>query len=296
MTGYWQRPDETAKVIDKDGWFATGDVGVMDETRLRADRRSQEGHDPGLRLQRVPERDRGRAWRCIPACSNARRSASPTTKSGEAVKLFVVKKDPALTADDAHPALPRAPHRLQGAARRRVPHRAAEDQRRQDPAPRAARRGQAEAAMTPARVPATGDDPTVHASRQGSRCCASCRCRRREPARRHLRRLDHGAGRHRGRRGGRATCARSRGHRRREFVHVQAARCSSATSSRSTPRSRASDARRSRSTSRCTRSAIRSDQVTVQGDRGQSHLCRGRCNRPSASSAPRRDGFAAVPG
>ncbi len=31
MAGYWQRPDETAKVMDKDGWFATGDIGVMDE-------------------------------------------------------------------------------------------------------------------------------------------------------------------------------------------------------------------------------------------------------------------------
>ena len=31
MAGYWQRQDETDKVIDKDGWFATGDIGVMDE-------------------------------------------------------------------------------------------------------------------------------------------------------------------------------------------------------------------------------------------------------------------------
>lgn len=31
MRGYWQRPDETAKVIDADGWLATGDIGVMDE-------------------------------------------------------------------------------------------------------------------------------------------------------------------------------------------------------------------------------------------------------------------------
>ncbi|WP_186120734.1 AMP-binding protein, partial [Burkholderia gladioli] len=31
MRGYWQRPDETAKVIDADGWLGTGDIGVMDE-------------------------------------------------------------------------------------------------------------------------------------------------------------------------------------------------------------------------------------------------------------------------
>ena len=31
MAGYWGRPDETAKVIDKNGWLATGDIGVMDE-------------------------------------------------------------------------------------------------------------------------------------------------------------------------------------------------------------------------------------------------------------------------
>ena len=100
----------------------------------------------------------------------------PDDKSGEAVKLFVVKKDEALTAEDADQALPRAPHRLQVPARRRVPHRAAEDQRRQDPAPRAARRrrrrrvaGTEPAALTLAvtRI-AAGRSP----------CCASCRCRR----------------------------------------------------------------------------------------------------------------------
>ena len=31
MAGYWQRPEETAKIIDRDGWLATGDIGVMDE-------------------------------------------------------------------------------------------------------------------------------------------------------------------------------------------------------------------------------------------------------------------------
>ena len=60
MKGYWQRPEETAKVIDADGWLHTGDMAKMDETRLLLHRRPQEGHDPGVGLQRVPERGRGR--------------------------------------------------------------------------------------------------------------------------------------------------------------------------------------------------------------------------------------------
>jgi long-chain acyl-CoA synthetase len=31
MAGYWNRPDETAKVLDDNGWLATGDIGIMDE-------------------------------------------------------------------------------------------------------------------------------------------------------------------------------------------------------------------------------------------------------------------------
>ena len=59
MAGYWNRPEETANVMTADGYFRTGDIGVMDEQRLHQDRRPQEGHDPGLRLQRLSERDRG---------------------------------------------------------------------------------------------------------------------------------------------------------------------------------------------------------------------------------------------
>ena len=66
----------------------------------------------------------------------------PDTKSGEAVKLFVVKKDASLTADEV---LQHCREHLTGykmPARGRVPHGPAEDQRRQDPAARAARRGE----------------------------------------------------------------------------------------------------------------------------------------------------------
>ncbi len=59
MAGYWNRPDETAKVMTADGYFRTGDIGVMYARRLHQDRRPQEGHDPGLGLQRLSERDRG---------------------------------------------------------------------------------------------------------------------------------------------------------------------------------------------------------------------------------------------
>jgi long-chain acyl-CoA synthetase len=62
MKGYWNRPEETAKVIMADGFLRTGDVAVIEwQDGYRQDRRPQEGHDPGLRLQRLSERDRGRA-------------------------------------------------------------------------------------------------------------------------------------------------------------------------------------------------------------------------------------------
>ena len=63
----------------------------------------------------------------------------PDEHSGEAVKLFVVKRDPSLTEEAVSEYCKRAADRLQAPEVHRVPHRAAEDQRGQDPAPRAER-------------------------------------------------------------------------------------------------------------------------------------------------------------
>ena len=58
MAGYWNRPDETANVMTAEGFLRTGDI-AGGRTRLRVRGRSQEGHDQGLGLQCVSERNRG---------------------------------------------------------------------------------------------------------------------------------------------------------------------------------------------------------------------------------------------
>ena len=99
MAGYWQRPDETAKVMDKDGWFATGDVGVMDEkgfVRI-VDRKKDMILVSGFNV--YPNEIEG-VVAGHPGVLECAAVGVPDEKSGEAVKLFIVKKDPALTADD----------------------------------------------------------------------------------------------------------------------------------------------------------------------------------------------------
>ncbi len=98
MAGYWQRPDETAKVMDKDGWFATGDVGVMDERGFVkiVDRKKDMILVSGFNV--YPNEIEG-VLAAHPGVLECAAIGVPDKKSGEAVKLFVVKKDPALTAD-----------------------------------------------------------------------------------------------------------------------------------------------------------------------------------------------------
>jgi long-chain acyl-CoA synthetase len=99
MAGYWQRPDETSKVMDKDGWFASGDIGVMDEKGFVkiVDRKKDMILVSGFNV--YPNEIEG-VVAMHPGVLECAAVGVPDKKSGEAVRLYVVKKDDALTADD----------------------------------------------------------------------------------------------------------------------------------------------------------------------------------------------------
>ena len=99
MTGYWQRPDETAKVMTPDGFFTTGDIGVMDEqgyVRI-VDRKKDMILVSGFN---VYPNEIEAVVMSHPGVLECAAIGVPDDTSGEAVKLFVVKKDPALTEAD----------------------------------------------------------------------------------------------------------------------------------------------------------------------------------------------------
>ncbi len=98
MAGYWKRPDETAKMIDHDGWLATGDIGVVDErgfVRI-VDRKKDMILVSGFN---VYPNEIEAVVAMHPAVLECAAVGVPDAKSGEAVKLFVVKKDPTLTGE-----------------------------------------------------------------------------------------------------------------------------------------------------------------------------------------------------
>ncbi len=99
MAGYWQRPDETAKVMTADGFFRTGDIGVMDENGLTkiVDRKKDMILVSGFNV--YPNEVEG-VVAGHPGVLECAAVGVPDEASGEAVKLFVVKKDPALTERD----------------------------------------------------------------------------------------------------------------------------------------------------------------------------------------------------
>ncbi|MBR8312091.1 AMP-binding protein [Burkholderia dolosa] len=99
MRGYWQRPDETAKAIDADGWLGTGDIGVMDERgfiRL-IDRKKDMILVSGFN---VYPNEIEEVLVMHPGISEAAAIGIPDDVHGERIKVFVVRRDPALTVDD----------------------------------------------------------------------------------------------------------------------------------------------------------------------------------------------------
>jgi long-chain acyl-CoA synthetase len=98
MKGYWQRPEETAKVIMPNGYLRTGDVAVMDEKGYFkiVDRKKDMILVSGFNVYPNEIED---VAALHPGVLEAAAVGVPDDKSGEAVKLFIVKKDPALTAE-----------------------------------------------------------------------------------------------------------------------------------------------------------------------------------------------------
>lgn len=98
MKGYWQRPEETANVMDADGWLHTGDMAKMDESGFFyiVDRKKDMILVSGFNVYPNEVED------VIAGMDGVLEVAAigvPDDKSGEAVKVFIVKKDPSLTAD-----------------------------------------------------------------------------------------------------------------------------------------------------------------------------------------------------
>jgi long-chain acyl-CoA synthetase len=98
MAGYWQRPDETAKVMTPDGYFKTGDIGLVDERgyfRI-VDRKKDMVLVSGFNVYPNEVEDVVARLDGVMECAVV---GVADEKTGEAVKLVVVKKDPALTEE-----------------------------------------------------------------------------------------------------------------------------------------------------------------------------------------------------
>ena len=99
MAGYWQRPDETAKVMTEDGYFKTGDIGTMDERGFFkiVDRKKDMVLVSGFNV--YPNEIEEVVAQC-PGVMECAAVGVADSKTGEAVKLVIVKKSPDLTEDE----------------------------------------------------------------------------------------------------------------------------------------------------------------------------------------------------
>jgi long-chain acyl-CoA synthetase len=99
MAGYWQRPDETAKVMTADGFFRSGDIGVVDERGYFkiVDRKKDMILVSGFNVYPNEVEDVVTQMPGILECAAV---GVPDAKAGEAVKLVIVRKNPAVTEAD----------------------------------------------------------------------------------------------------------------------------------------------------------------------------------------------------
>ncbi|RKT27471.1 long-chain acyl-CoA synthetase [Paraburkholderia sp. RAU2J] len=98
MKGYWNRPEETARAIDDDGWLATGDIGVMDSRgfiRL-IDRKKDMILVSGFNVYPNEVED---VIAALPDVRDVAAIGVPDAAQGERVKVFVVRRNPSLTAE-----------------------------------------------------------------------------------------------------------------------------------------------------------------------------------------------------
>lgn len=99
MAGYWKRPDETANVMYADGFFKSGDIGIMEPTgyiRI-VDRKKDMILVSGFNVYPTEIEQVVNMHAGVLECAAV---GIPDAKSGEAVKLYVVKADPALAEED----------------------------------------------------------------------------------------------------------------------------------------------------------------------------------------------------
>jgi long-chain acyl-CoA synthetase len=98
MAGYWHRPEETAQVIDSDGWLHTGDMAKMDDKGFFyiVDRKKDMILVSGFNVFPNEIED---VIAMMPGVLEVAAVGVPDEKSGEAVKAVIVKKDPTLTAE-----------------------------------------------------------------------------------------------------------------------------------------------------------------------------------------------------
>jgi long-chain acyl-CoA synthetase len=99
MAGYWQRPDETAKVLGADGFLHTGDIGVMDAKGFIriVDRKKDMIVVSGFK---VFPNEIEQVVMMLPGVLECAVVGVPDPHSGEVPKVYVVKKDPQLTEQD----------------------------------------------------------------------------------------------------------------------------------------------------------------------------------------------------